>query len=170
MDMPKSRTLGDFLDELAERYPNKEAVIYKDQRYTYRDFQNEANRIAKSLIKLGLKRDDKVASVVNNRLEWVTMAFGVVKAGCVFVPLNTFYRTGEIEYAIKHCEVKLLVTIDKLLKSDYLAMIKELLPALDQADPGEAAFEGFPDLKYVVSLGKQARGTYSWEDFLNIGR
>ncbi len=167
--MPRSRTMGDFLDELAERYPDKEALIYKDKRYTYRDFQDEANRIAKSLIKLGLKKDDKVGSIVNNRLEWLTLAFGVNKAGCTFVPLNTFYKKREIDYAIRHCDVQVLFTIDRLLNNNYLDMLRELLPELDTAESGDGPFRGFPDLKYVVSLGEQLRGTMTWEDFLDLG-
>src|SRR5687768_10318508 len=107
MDPPMSKTLGDFLDEMASRFPENEAIVFKEERYTYKDFQDQANRIAKGLIKLGLKKGDKVATLIHNRPEWLFLAFGVAKAGGVYVPLSTFYRSRELKYALSHCEVKI---------------------------------------------------------------
>ena len=120
-------------------------------------------------MKLGLKKDDKVATLINNRTEWLFLAFGVSKAGGMYVPLSTFYRAGELEYALKHCEIKMLFTIDHFLRHDYLKMVKGLLPALDKVGPGKAHFEGFPDLEYVVSLGEKVKGTYQWQDIIKFG-
>lgn len=169
MDSPKSKTLGDFIDEMASRFPDNEAIIFKEDRYTYRNFQDLANQVAKGLIRLGLKKGDKVATLINNRPEWLLLAYGVAKAGGIYVPLSTFYRTRELEYALKHCEVKMLFTIGRFLNHDYLKMVRELLPALDEAGPGGIRFEGFPDLENVVSLDEKAKGTYLWEDIIKFG-
>ncbi|MFH1349393.1 MAG: AMP-binding protein [Pseudomonadota bacterium] len=169
MDHPGSKTLGDFLDEMASRFPENEAIVFKEERYTYKDFQDQANRIAKGLIKLGLKKGDKVATLINNRPEWLFLAFGVAKAGGIYVPLSTFYRSRELKYALGHCEIKMLFTIGEFLRHDFLKMVRDLLPGLDGAAPGEARFEGFPDLQCVVSLDEKTPGTYLWEDILKLG-
>jgi len=169
MECPKSKTLGDYLDEMASKFSDREAIIFKDQRYTYKNFRDEANQIAKALFKLGLKRGEKVATLINNRSEWLTLAFGVAKAGGVLVPLSTFYRSREVEYALRHCGVKILFTVGKFLGFDYIKMVREILPTLETSEPGKGEFEGFPDLKYVVSLGEQTKGTYTWGDFFYFG-
>ena len=168
MDYPRSKTLGNLLDEVGAKWPDQEAVVFKDQRTTYQQLVEKSNRVAKGLLKLGLKKGEKVAAIVNNRTEWLILAFAVAKCGGVFVPLSTFYRKTEVEYALKHCEVKILFTINRLLNFDYFEMVKEILPALDQAGPGEKKFDGFLDLKYVVSFGDQAKGTYSWNEVLGF--
>lgn len=169
MEYPRSKTLGDLLDEISTKLPKQEGIIFKNERYSYQKFRDEADQIGKSLIELGLRKGEKVGALINNRLEWLTLAFGVAKAGGVFVPLSTFYRTKEIEYALKNCDIKLFFTVDRFLGFDYLNMVKEILPDLDRQDPDENHFEGFPDLKHVISIGEQAKGTYSWQDFLGFG-
>ncbi len=130
MECPRSKTLGDLLDEISTKLPNQEGIIFKNERYSYQKFRDEADQIGKSLIELGLRKGEKVGALINNRLEWLTLAFGVAKAGGVFVPLSTFYRTKEIEYALKNCDIKLFFTVDRFLGFDYLNMVKEILPDL----------------------------------------
>ena len=167
MPMPKSRTQGDFLDEMTEKWPERELIVFEDQRYTYRQFQEVVNRAAKSLIRLGIKKGEKVSTLVNNRPELMVIMFAVAKCGGVFVPLSTFYRATELSYALKHCDVKVFFTVGELLNYNYLTMVKEVLPDLERDQPGE--FEGYPELRQVITLDESVSGGISWEEFLKIG-
>lgn len=162
---PKSRTLGELLDEICDRQPDKEAIIFKDKRYTYRMFQEEANRLAKSLLKLGLEKGDRVAMLFNNRLEWMLLAFAVVKAGGTLVALNTWYRTRELEYVLKHSSARMLFTVDEFTGFNYVSMVKEL----GVETGAKIEYPTLPELKQVVVLGEPVQGFLSWEEVQSFG-
>ncbi|MFH0845680.1 MAG: AMP-binding protein, partial [Pseudomonadota bacterium] len=169
MAYPTSRTLGDFLDEMVSKWPEQEFVVSKGRRYTYREMQEWTNQFARGLLALGLKKGDRVGSIVHNIPEFLVLLFAVAKCGGVFVPLSTFYRSKEIKYALRHCEIKILFSVGQLLNFNYFEMVKEILPELEQLDKSDLHFKDYPELKYVVSLAEQAKGAYSWEDVINLG-
>ena len=75
---------------------------------TWREFNEKANRFANFLLSRGLKRGDKVAILLMNCIEWLPIYFGVLKAGCMAVPLNFRYSSDEIEYCLGLAEVDVL--------------------------------------------------------------
>src|SRR3974390_1804025 len=79
------KTIGDMFDEIAETYPDNDALVSLQQgvRYTYREFQKEINRIAKGLLSLGFKKGDRVAIWSTNTAEWVMVQVATAKAGIV---------------------------------------------------------------------------------------
>ena len=74
-NIPRSRTLGDLLDELAKIYRDNEVVIWKGSRLTYSQFKEEVDIFARSLLSLGIKRRDNVALISSNRPEWLIAMF-----------------------------------------------------------------------------------------------
>ena len=67
---------------------------------TWAEFDEKANRFANFLLSRGLKKGDKVAILLMNCLEWLPIYFGVLKAGCIAVPLNLRYTADEIRYCL----------------------------------------------------------------------
>ena len=65
---------------------------------TWKDFDRRANRFANLLLSRGIKRGTKVAILLMNCLEWLPIYFGVLKAGCIAVPMNFRYSSDEIKY------------------------------------------------------------------------
>jgi acyl-CoA synthetase (AMP-forming)/AMP-acid ligase II len=78
---PVSDTLGNLLDELAARHPEKEAIVFGRQRISYKNLQDKANTLACSLIDLGVKPGDRVALLAPNRPEWIIATFAIAKIG-----------------------------------------------------------------------------------------
>ena len=76
---------------------------------SWRDFDRRANRFANLLLSRGLKRGTKVAVLLMNCLEWLPIYFGVLKAGCIAVPMNYRYSSDEIKYCLELADVKVLV-------------------------------------------------------------
>ncbi len=74
---------------------------------TWLDFDRRANRFANLLLSRGIKRGTKVAILLMNSLEWLPIYFGILKAGCISVPLNFRYSGEEIKYCLElaDCEV-----------------------------------------------------------------
>ena len=76
---------------------------------SWRDFDRRANRFANLLLSRGLKKGTKVAILMMNCLEWLPIYFGILKAGCIAVPMNFRYSSDEIKYCLELADVEVLV-------------------------------------------------------------
>ncbi|MBR7150248.1 MAG: acyl--CoA ligase [Oscillospiraceae bacterium] len=76
---------------------------------SWRDFDRRANRFANLLLSRGIKRETKVAILMMNCLEWLPVYFGILKAGCIAVPMNFRYSADEIKYCLDLADVEVLV-------------------------------------------------------------
>ena len=99
----KAVTWWDFnLIESASDAPYRRELSWKD-------FDRRANRFANLLLSRGLKRGTKVAVLLMNCLEWLPIYFGILKAGCIAVPMNFRYSSDEIKYCLELADVEVLV-------------------------------------------------------------
>ena len=76
---------------------------------SWRDFDRRANRFANLLLSRGMERGAKVGILMMNCLEWLPVYFGILKAGCIAVPLNFRYSSEEIKYCLELADVEVLV-------------------------------------------------------------
>ena len=76
---------------------------------TWRDFDRKANRFANLLLSRGLSRGTKVGILLMNCLEWLPLYFGILKAGCIAVPMNFRYSSDESAYCLGLADVEVLV-------------------------------------------------------------
>lgn len=162
-------TMGDLLDETANRIPDREAVVYKELnlRYTYAQFQQLCNQVAKGLISLGVERGENIAIWATNVPEWVTAQFAVAKMGGVLVNVNTNYRVHELEYLLRQSESTTLILIDSYRGASYLEMIRELCPELADCPPGQLKAERLPQLRNIIYIGNERQpGMFLWSDLL----
>jgi fatty-acyl-CoA synthase len=141
-----------------------------EQRLTYPQFQEQARQLAKGLLRLGVRRGDKVAILMGNRAEWLLVDFAVASIGATLVALSTWGTARELEYVLRHADVTTLITVDRFLRSDYVAMLAEICPELPRACPGELCSARLPYLRRVVCLGGQDYpGTYRFQDLWELG-
>ena len=95
-------TLSGFLLEVTRRYPEREAVVFhepdgREVRWSYRDLEREARRVAHAVLGTGAGKDSRVGILMGNRPEWVAALYGVALAGAVAVPLNTYFEPPELD-------------------------------------------------------------------------
>ena len=76
---------------------------------SWRDFDRRANRFANFLLSRNVRRSTKVGILLMNCLEWLPIYFGILKAGCIAVPLNFRYASDEISYCLDLADVEVLV-------------------------------------------------------------
>ena len=91
--------------ELVESVPDRAFRV----EMTWREFDEKANRFANFLLSRGYARGDKIAILLMNGLEWLPIYFGVLKAGCMAVPLNFRYTADEIKYCLGLSDAQALV-------------------------------------------------------------
>ena len=98
-----------LLERSAFVYPDKTAVVYNDQRYTYAHFSDRVKRLASALREVGVQKGDKIAFLVPNLPAMLEGHFGPLRLGAVLVALNTRLSPRELGYILNHSEAKVLV-------------------------------------------------------------
>jgi long-chain acyl-CoA synthetase len=161
--------LATILRESARSRPDKVALISGATRVTYAELDAVSDRFAAGLSRRGLIPGDAVALQLPNVPQFVVAYFGILKAGCVVVPVNPLYKAGEIGYVLRHSGARLMVTwagsleeaakgaadagIDELFAVaapgfpvpppyrpyEQLLAVAPAAPPLHQTDPGDVA-------------------------------
>ena len=164
-DWYPKRRFGDLPDEMAHRFANREALVFQDERYTFAALKGEIDRAAKALLALGIERGDHVSLWLNNRAEWVFLMYALAKVGAVQVPVNTRFRTNDLEYVLRQSDSAALITHDTSGPIDYLGMVRHVV-ALPQ-EGVDIDDSSFPELDRVVIVGDgEYEGTVSWTEAL----
>ncbi len=107
--------LESFLEESAQRRPEKTALICGQQRITYAELELSANRLAHGLIAQGVERGDRVAIHMDNSAEAVVALFAVLKAGAVFLIINPTTKTNKLAYILNNCRARALIATARRL-------------------------------------------------------
>ncbi len=90
--------------------PDTPALTYQSQTLSYGDLAQSIELFAGRLVELGIARGERVGIYTEKRPEFVTAAFGTMRAGAVFVPLNPLLKSEQIAYILRDCNVRVLVT------------------------------------------------------------
>ncbi|MDA0834075.1 MAG: AMP-binding protein [Planctomycetota bacterium] len=176
-------TIGHMLRKSAAVHADREAVVFPDAAYrlTYRQFDDEVDRVAKSLIAMGIRHGEHVAVWGTNWPEWLLMQFATARIGAVMVTINPAYRTSELSYVLKQSDAVALFLIDKFRKSNYLEMVTECIAELKTSEENNVrvtrrmvaplASAEFSNLRQIVVMkGKPLAGMIGWRDFLDGGQ
>jgi fatty-acyl-CoA synthase len=110
-----------FLERSAHVFPDKVAVIHGDRRYTYRQFEERANRLASALRNAGLAKHDRVGFICPNIPPMLEAHYGVLMAGGVLVAINIRLGSDEIAYILEHSGARFL-----FVDHEFEALIKPL--------------------------------------------
>ena len=152
-------TLGQLLEQAAVLHGDRPALIVRHQgtRWSYRELNDAADRLAAGLRALGLERGDRIGIWSPNNTEWVVTQFGAAKAGLVLVNINPAYRTSELEYCLNKVGCRALILAASFKSSDYIAMIEALGP------------EALPRLRHRIVIGAIApAGMLRFDDVLAL--
>jgi fatty-acyl-CoA synthase len=163
-------TVGDMLATQARRAGDREAIVATDRRITYVRLHEDACRLARGLLALGVRKGDKVALWMPNRPEWFATQHGCGLIGAVVVALNTRYKAHELRYILRQSDATTLVCAGHAGPVDYLETLAEVLPDLAASVPGELDVEEFPMLRRViVHADDPYPGCLAWRDVQDAG-
>ena len=166
-------TLGAVLENVVANDPDREFMVYPDRdlRFTYKEFDERVNTLAKGLLAIGIGKGDHVGIWAKNVPDWLTFMFATAKIGAVLVTVNTAYKSHEAEYVIKQSDMKALAIIDGFRDVDYISIMYELVPELKTQQRGKLRSERFPYLKSVIFIGQEKhRGMYNSAELLLLGK
>ncbi len=149
------RTVGAALAAAADRWPDRVGLIVSEQgiRWSFREFAAKVEQLARAFLGTGLLPGDRVGIWSPNCVEWVLAQFATAQAGLILVNINPAYRTSELRFALRKTGVRMLLLADAFKSSDYLGMMREIVPELGLQREGLLLSEEFPDLRHLVNLG-----------------
>ena len=145
---------SEMLARTAERFPEHEALISKDENLTYREMDALVNMFARALLDLGVRKGQRICLLMTNRAEYLLSWFAVTRIGGVVSPMNPSYKEREVAYQLSNCEAAAVIV-------QY-----ELLPLVQAV---QASGE-MPNLQHIIVAGSSGRElpaeTYSFHDLL----
>ena len=114
MDYPKDKTISQLFEEQVEKTPDNIAVVFGEDKLTYKELNERANSLANYLREHGTGRNDIVGIMVNRSLEMIISILAVLKSGACYIPIDPEYPQDRIEYMLDNSNAKLLLTFKKL--------------------------------------------------------
>ena len=114
-----------FIVRSAAVYADKDAVVYKDRRYSYNEFFERINRLASALVKIGVGKGDKVVFICPNTPPMLEAHFAVPMIGAVLVSINIRLSSQEIFYITNHSDAKVL-----FVDNEFFGVVKPILNEL----------------------------------------
>ena len=163
-------TIGAWLDGIATRYSERDALIVAHQnvRWTYGQFQQRVHRLAAGLLKLGLQPGERVGIWSQNCAEWVLTQFATAKAGLIMVNINPAYRRSELEYVLDKVTCSALILSPSFKSSDYLAIVQDVVPDIAASRAGQLRSDRLPQLRHVIRLGQDATpGMHNFDQLMD---
>jgi fatty-acyl-CoA synthase len=163
-------TVGDLVDGQADR-SNGDALVMPGVRLTYPELSELTDRVAASLLGLGVGRGDKVAILMPNTVDYIVTLIASAKLGAVAVPINGRFKLHECSHVVGHSDAKILFTAADPNGTDYPALIAEVFPELrDHSASDELELAAAPSLRRVIDLNGATPGFLTRADFERAGK
>ena len=141
--------IGEKLNRTASVYPEKEAIIFNDSTLKYGELNENVNRLANGLKKVGIGRGDRVMVQVVNGPEIIVAHYAIIKVGAIVVPLNVMYIAHEVTYIGKDTGARAII-----VGNSFLQLFEETRPEL-------------PDLQIVIVIGDApVAGTLQFKELI----
>jgi fatty-acyl-CoA synthase len=134
--------LAELFGQRVREHPDRECLVFGNRRLTYGEVAAEADALAAAFRGLGIEPGDRLAVDLPNVPEWVLTLLATAKLGAVFVPLYPSLGYHELKFQLRNTEASLAVAAESLGELDVLELFEDLVGEL-------------PDLRYLVTVGRE---------------
>lgn len=142
--------LGQLLKVSAKKFPDTVALKDRERSFTYPELNQRVNRLAHSLLSLGLEKGDKVAVLLENSIEIIEIYLATAKTGIIIVPINFRLKGREVEYIANNSDAKAFIVHDAFART---------------ADEIKPKLKNIPAENYIA-VGSAAKGYREYEAFI----
>lgn len=163
------KPISEYLRDIAMKIPNKIAISFYGYDLTYKELDLTIDKFANALIGIGIKKGDRVALFLQNCPQFIISYFGALRAGAIVVTINPMFKKYDLEYVLKDCSPKVIISMDFLfpeiqkvtnfsqLENIIITSYKDYLPIKPSLPlPSEI---NLPKIKFP--------GTFDFLEFLN---
>jgi len=138
----------EFLGIATAICPDKEVIVFEGKRYTFGELNDRVNKLANALLKLGIQKGDRVATLMVNCNQCVEIYFAVAKIGGIYVPLNFRAKGNELTYMLNSSEANTLFVGER-----YIELVNSIKPDLTSVEN-------------YISIDCQSEGMLYYEDMI----
>ena len=154
----EEKRIFDILTSYMKKYPEQDTALAKKEngewrRYSIQEYVNTTNIISFALIKIGIKKNNKVAIISSNRPEWNILDMAIQKVGAITVPIYPTISKDDYKIIINNCEAKLAI-IEGL---SVLSKIEEIRPEI-------------PSIEHIYTFVKRSEQYPIWDDLISLGK
>jgi len=135
------QNLGELLSINAKNHPHRIAIVFGQKKISYKTLDELTSRLAAGIIQLGIKKQEKIALLLDNCPEFVISYFAILKAGCAVVPINYMFKMEEAKFILEDSQAVCLIT-----SRPYVDMAEELRLRVD-------------NLKNIITTSKTKKDT-----------
>ena len=158
-------SLGDLMDMQAEKYGDKDAIVFPEGRYSYQDIANYAQNISKVLLALGVRPGDRVGYFLQECIDTIGIIIGAAKIGAITAPINARFKTTELNQVIVHAGIKVIFTSAPEIGTDFNGLINQTFPQIAESSSKNLNFPEAPELEAIITLDNVERpGTFNLSD------
>jgi long-chain acyl-CoA synthetase len=150
----------DLLENMQEKYPDKEDILACKRdgnwiKFSVKDYVETAHLLAYGFMAMGLKEDDKVITVTNNRPEWNFVDLALPMAKMIHIPVYPILSLEDYKHIIQHSEAKIVIIGNETI-------CKRVAPLIDEIEHKPVIYtvnevEGYPSLDEIIALGKEKK-------------
>lgn len=150
--IPTEQNVIEIFEKVVEKYPDHDAVIFEDKKITYSELGTQSDSVALYLIDRGLRRGECVVIIAERGINFLVLMLGIIKAGGVYVPVDSSLPVDRINYMIEDCNPKIVITCDCddpiEIKYEYLKF-EEILANMSVGSKPEISISS-SDLMYII--------------------
>lgn len=165
-------SMGKYFEQEVAAHPERDFVVMPDRdlRWSYREFNERVDHLAKSLLAIGIGHGDHIGIWARNIPDWLTFMFACAKIGAVLITVNPVYKSHEVAYVMKQSDLKAMAIVDTYRDVNYVQVLRELVPEMMTTERGYLKSAAFPHLEKLIYLGPEKyRGFYSMPELLLLG-
>lgn len=150
------KSVAQVFREVTDKYPNNFALHSYDQdkSFTYEQIYKRASELATGFMEIGLKPKDRIAIYSYNRYEWYLVQLASALADLILVNINPAYMSEELAYTINKVGCKVLITSPQFKSSNYLNIIRELIPNIEATQGNHIQSTRMPSLQRIYKFGE----------------
>ncbi|EAW07130.1 putative long-chain-fatty-acid-CoA ligase [Aspergillus clavatus NRRL 1] len=158
-------TLGELLTLQSLRYGDHECLVFPwtGARWTYAALKDEADRVARGLLAMGIKKGDRVGIMAGNCEQYISVFFAAARVGAILVVLNNTYTPSELSYALGHTDCRLLFMTPRIGRHSLEQVLTHMGPrpiqqgtssALEKIIILRGEYQGFNTYNHVIQRGE----------------
>ena len=114
-EYPIDKSSIELFEEQVLRTPDSVAIVFGNENITYKELDDQSNKLANHLISKGIKPEDKIGLLSYRCIDMMIGIFGIMKAGCAYVPFNTDYPAERIQFITEDCGITDVIYTDEIL-------------------------------------------------------
>ncbi len=155
---PYAHFLGDIVADTAQRVPDKEAIVYGDERITWGEFDRRVDYLAKAFLEMGIGRGDRIGIISTTRPEYLETYMAAARIGAILVGFNILYSPAELTRLAAMTEPAAMVVLGRAAGKDVAAPLKAL-------------FDTMPFVRHYIVIGDGAPdGAVAFDDLTGADR